>query len=262
MTNSFDLGLADLALNLSNSCSALMPRSLLDIITDICSILGNIAICAISFYPLYIYHWSKKIKIYNYYYSVSAFFGSNLNVFISNRTLSPKTIKKIYIITENRYKFLLKDFEEPFVLEPFKMYEIKGDKVSNDIPNCITSSDNVYFLVEVDGKTKQIPFRGKAKKFNPKNSWREFEPISRDVFKVDDEIISRNVKYILTYWINDKRHIVYITASGFMNRCIIGKNWNQLPAEVLINSSKLESFFEHELADIKHHLVIIDHTRK
>lgn len=70
---------------------------------------------------------------------------------------------------------------------------------------------DIYFRLGTPEKSILVPFQGKIQKKQ------KLETITKRTIKVDDVVISEQVKYILTYWYKgkDKIHKIYITKDGF-----------------------------------------------
>ena len=80
---------------------------------------SNLAVTIISLYTAWLRFFSKNLVVLYASSSHDRFYGDTASVIIENRTFSSFTINKIYVVYNNEYKLLLKNFEEPFVIEPF-----------------------------------------------------------------------------------------------------------------------------------------------
>lgn len=210
----------------------------LDTFEKIASILGNIGIFSITAYGFWLRYFSKNIKITSIGENHSKFFGSYIGCTIMNKTLSPLVIGKIQVVSNNQYEFTVKEYKEtPLVLEPFRAYNIVGDKYSS-ISNSIDIFGDFYFKLHTLEKVLFIKCRGKIKKKARLNI------VSRRVKSFNGVIISDKVKYILAYWKKglSERHYVYITDGGFMDKQL--ENFNALPKEILGNSKEMVDVFK------------------
>ncbi len=216
-------------------------KSLFDIFESIFSILGNFGIFIITFYGFWLYHFSKKIKITDLSYTFSRFRGESRNCTIYNKTLSPKTISKISVVYDNKYILEIKNFEEPFVLEPFKAYSILGDRCSK--PTNIPICEDIYFIIDTPGKRIMVPYHGKIKKKA------KLEQVSKSTHKFNDDILGNAVKYALVYWYKGEKeqHTIYITNDGFLEQNF--RDFNLLPREILGNSKEMVNFFKQAFND-------------
>ena len=209
----------------------------LDDVEKLASILGNIGIFIITAYGFWLYHFSKKLKIISLSQDYSQFFGDNINCTIYNKTMSPKTITNISVVFDNKYLVNIKNFKEPFLLEPFHAYNILGDRYSNAIK--IPPYTNVYFKLNTPEKTLNVHFMGKILKN------KKLETITKNTIKFNEIVISEQIKYVLIYWYKgkeDKSRIIYITYDGFMDKNL--KNINVLPRDIMESSEKIKDFFK------------------
>ncbi len=208
----------------------------LDNIDKIASILGNLGIFVLTAYGFWLYHFSKNLKITSFGVNHSRFKGSCLNCSIYNKTMSPKTIKAISVVYDNKYIISLKNFDTPFLLEPFHAYNIEGKWYSVD-PK-IPRYKNVYFKLEMPEKTINVKFKGKIKKN------KVLETISTYSNSFNGEVISDTVKYALMYWFKDekKQHCVLIDENGYMDKNIL--DFNAIPENLLKDSKKMVEFFK------------------
>lgn len=230
----------DITTYLLNVCSkfcGIIQNIKLDDIEKLTSILGNLGIFIITAYGFWLYHFSKKLKITSLSRDFSQFFGENINCTIYNKTMSPKTITNISVVFDNKYLINVKNFKEPFLLEPFHAYNILGDRYSNAIE--IPPYKSVYFILKMPEKTMNVPFCGKILKN------KKLEIITKRTINFDDTVISEQVKYVLVCWYKgqaDKSKTIYITHDGFMDKNL--KNINVLPRSIMGDSEKMKKFFK------------------
>ena len=223
-------------------------KGFFDCFETIATILGNIGIFAITAYGFWLYHFSKNVKVTSYSPSYSRYFGDAINCTIYNKTMSPKIITDISIVWDNKYLMTIKKYDEPMLLEPFHSYNIAGDRYSESI--VFPMAIDIYFRLGTPEKSILVPFQGKIKKKQ------KLETITKQTIKVDDVVISEQVKYVLTYWYKgkDKIYKIYITKDGLMDKNL--RNFNVVPSEIIGNSDKMLKFFKDSFDDENWNFVI------
>ncbi len=208
----------------------------LNIIESIASILGSLGVFILTAYAFWLYHFSKKIKVTSLSPSSSMFFGYSFNFTIINKTMSPKNIQEIIAVFDNKYQVKIKKFDEPFLLEPLKTYNISGNKYSA-ISTSMHSFCDTYFILDCFEKPIYVKYRGKIR--NKKS----LQTVGSICNFFDNEVLSDGVNFVLIYWHKDSKEKtkVFITDTGIMDKTIY--NFNGLPKKVVTNTESIGDFF-------------------
>lgn len=110
---------------------------LLNNINVILQIFSNICIVCITLYTAYLQFWSKSIKVLGYSYHSTMFYGDSAILQLRNESLSPVSIKCIYMVFYNQQKILFKKYEEPFLVEGRHCFRVEMDPISESVPELV-----------------------------------------------------------------------------------------------------------------------------
>lgn len=201
----------------------------------------------IAIYTFYRTFISKKIKFLAYCHGSSVWDGDNISVSIQNFTLSTMAIKKVSMIVDDKYSILVKEYNEPLILEPLKSINI----ISNNFTkNELLSSSNFLdmskkLFIEVGENTIVAKIKKHRKK---KYNISAYQPSTNISCYSNGRLITENMKYIV-YLLKNKiiAKEIIILKNGSMNCTIDGGN--AIPSEALQNTETLKLFFENLIND-------------
>lgn len=192
-------------------------------------------------YQLWLQIFARKIRVLSCKPSMDSFHGDGFDIVLLNETLAPKSITKIQIVSNNKYISTIKEFEEPFILEPYKAIKISGDRYMeiktdrNQIPS------DWYFIVEIDGHEQFIKYKGKI---TEKNSDKLLPMSDTGVFRYGNTFLSKNVRAVLIYRFNRNEEYsrIFILKNGVMSNMFI--DFNGVPKEAMRDIETLRSYFD------------------
>jgi len=196
----------------------------------------------IAIYPLWLYHFSQKIKVLSFTEQLDVFHGYGIDIMLLNKTLSPKSITKIEMVKDNKYILTIKKYKTPFILEPMRTYLVTGDKYMRIALEKSPIVYDVYFIITIDGKDRLIKYRGKIIRCNEIKRWQKFERIAWETRCFGEEFLSKDVKYVLYYKNGDVYNTTLILANGFIEKSPF--YFNNFPAESVINKKSLNEFIK------------------
>lgn len=196
-------------------------------------------------YQLWLQIFARKIRVLSCTPSMDSFHGDGFDIVLLNETLTPKSISKVQIVSNNKYISTIKEFAEPLILEPYKAIKISGDRYMEIRTDRNPIPADWYFIVDVDGHTHFIKYKGEINKRNMS----KLVPMSdTGIFRYGDEFLSQNVCAVLSYNFDneDENHHIFILSNGMMSNMFF--NFNCVPKEAMCNITTLRKFFEDEFA--------------
>ena len=214
-------------------------------VLDILYLLGGLGIYVLTLYTFYLKFISKKIKCLGFSSTNHKYFGSNISTTIENLSLSNISIHKAKIVYNNKYIITIAIFDEPLILEPFKACNLKGKSFSYTSPELqdINKRD-VYLILKTSKGEIFAKFRGKI------NKKEELIVISSHTDKYNNQIMSKNVKYILCYKGNDNElKTVFIDSVGLMSDEVM--NFNAIPEKIILNRNAVKDLFKNIFEPLK-----------
>ena len=124
-------------------------------INVILQIFSNICIVTITLYTAFLQFWHKSIKFLSYTYSISKFYGETATLQLRNESLMPVSIKKIYMIFNNKQKILFKEYNPPLLVEGRHSFQVEMDAISQVVPELseVPLKDRVLFIRFTDGNS-------------------------------------------------------------------------------------------------------------
>lgn len=213
-------------------------------ISDIISFLANICILVITVYTLYLTAFCRKLKFITIGFSMSEFFGESMSVSISNNSLHAISITEIFFMKKKNgefYRINIKKFEEPLVIAPWQISNIKTDAYTyiletsgekfdnsdmhmNSVIGVDTGNDSIVWLKPY----KKAP-RMQAKRAYKKRDFKEFT-VMRKTY--GDKTLSESVKYVISLKNTDINgnmswetiFAIPFTKSILLNKTICGYN--------------------------------------
>ncbi len=135
---------------------------LLNNINVILQIISNICIVGITLYTAFLQFWHKSIKFLSYTYSISKFHGETATLQLRNESLAPVSIKKIYMIFNNKKKILFKEYNPPLLVEGRHSFQVEMDSISQVIPELseVPLKDRFLFIRFTDGNSISLFCKG------------------------------------------------------------------------------------------------------
>jgi len=199
----------------------------------------GIVAALLAAYPLWLYHFSRKVKVLSIAESRDIFHGDGINITLLNRTLSPKSITKIEIVKDNKYILTVKKYEIPFILEPMKVYLIIGDKYTYIKSPTVY---NVYFIITIDEKEQFIKHRGKMIKYKAIKRLQKLERIAYEIRYFGEETLSKNVKYALHYKNGNTYNTTLVLENGVIDKSPF--YFTAFPKEAMRDTDSLIAFIK------------------
>jgi len=202
----------------------------------------GIVAALLAAYPLWLYHFSQKVKVLSITEPHNIYHGDGIDITILNNTLSPKSITRIEIVKDNKYILTIKKYETPFILEPMRAHLVIGDKYTYIPFEKSPTVGDIYFIITIDGKERFIKYRGKIIKYNETKRWQKLERIAIEKQYLNEESISKDVKYALYYKNGDVYNTCLVLAEGFIDKSPF--YFNVFPKEVVKNKDCLEEYIK------------------
>lgn len=210
---------------------------------------ADICILLITLYTFYFTFLSQKIAILSYGKS-SGNSGDSYNVILENKTLSPIAVKKVSMIIDDRWKFIIKDYNVPLIIQPFSVELIEQEKYG-------------YMENEKYFKNKKIVFEVETSKYK---LYRKFNKkiiiVSKQMKKIlyncstitshyGDIMLFPNTKYVIDVFFNEKFiKTVQIFDSGIMVGDINGIN--AVESEYIDNINMVRDILNEVIKDTKY----------
>jgi len=201
-------------------------------------------------YPLWLYHFSRNVKVLSITESHNLFHGDGINITLLNRTLSPKSITKIEIVKDNKYILTIKKYETPFILEPMQVYLVIGDKYTYIKSPTVY---NVYFIITIDGIEQFIKHRGRIIKYKAIKRLQKLERIACETRYFGEESLSKDVKYALCYKNGDVYNTSLVLAQGFIDKSPF--YFNKFPEEAMKNTDSLVEFIKKNFPSMEFNII-------
>ncbi len=179
-------------------------------ISDIISFLANICVLVITVYTLYLTAFCKKLRFITIGFSMTQFFGESMSISIFNKSLHAISITEIFIMKKKDgqfYRTTIKKFEDPLVVNPWQISNIKMDAYTyileesgerfdhsdihmNSVIGIDTGTENMVWLKPY----KKAP-RMQAKRAYKKHDYKDFA-VMRKTY--GDKTLSESVKYVIS----------------------------------------------------------------
>lgn len=204
-------------------------------IQDCISFLADVFILLITLYTFYITFISQKIKLVSTKISEDLNVANRISVILENKTLSPQIIDNVSMIIDNNYKIVIRSFDIPLVLEPYKTCKVVSELFSytepqidfinilkNDIIIEVSTTRNKIYL-QSDNRKPKIKEKMKSIPYN----------VTKIINKYDGKFIPKNAKYALRVSNNNWSKTIFILEDGDFTDEILGCN--------KIESEKLQS---------------------
>lgn len=207
----------------------LINNGLIDEIEKVFSLASNIAITSITLYTAWLRFFSKRIDVISLGMSCSRHLGDVASFAIENKTLSNFTIYSVYIVLENKYIMQLKRFTEPFVIEPFKAYQIKSDGITDSFPinvselNTMVNTSKCYCVINTSRGQINSYFKRVKPFIKPKEA--KFTLIATEHNYFNGKALNKDVKYVLSILCESGNYKdILIDNHGFMSDALYGIN--------------------------------------
>lgn len=190
--------------------------------------LGEICLTIIGVYTFYRTFLSKRIRFLGIGFSSSRWKGESFHVDIQNWSLSAISIRKVYIVVDNDYRVLVKEYSKHFLLEPLKAIRIDSDKMSespffDETINILDKKLKLYIICS-DGKVLSANYKRKrhGNKIVSLNKKRYKTVVNSTI---DGVLYTPNIKYFI-YIIDRKgnRNVTCIDKQGCFKDNIAGHN--------------------------------------
>lgn len=216
---------------------------LLNAINIILQIFSNICIVGITLYTAYLQFWCKSIKVLGYTYTITKFYGETATLQLRNESLSPISIKSIYMVFDNKQKILFKKYEEPFLVEGRHCFRVQMDPISESVPELsefpyekrslvIQFEDgNSISLFSKKGWKRKIALWYKNYKFSRRlkknfqhelNSLKTINIVRR---KFQEKCLSSSVRFILIVKKESDIKTIFINEYGHMSEICFLNGW-------------------------------------
>ena len=208
---------------------------------------SNLAVTLISMYTACLRFFSKNLVALGVSSSHDRFYGDTASVIIENRTFSSFTINKIYVVYNNEYKLLLKKFEEPFVIEPFKACKFTSKGITQSSPidiqelsHLMTLADSYYIVETSRGNIYCTGKKQSSKKINKKA---ELTLISCHYNSFNGKVLNINASYVLSILCESGSYKdIVIDKYGLMSEDLLG--FNQLSNEAMKDFKSCCDYFK------------------
>lgn len=197
-------------------------------------------------------YFLKNIKILNWVCSTGMFDGSRIGLAIQNRSLATVSIDGIYLILDNKERFIIKhrdpliseETEMPLILKPFQSAEVFSDYYTEPI----LAKEKKYSLANYDLKLLVVfsdkSFKYFKHKHKPDKSYKytkKYELIKPQKKTIKGVTVTDYIKYVVEVIDSSGvRHIHKICEKGEINEPFYGIS--HIPVQYLENSSTLKEY--------------------
>lgn len=197
-----------------------------------------------------------KIVLHAVEGNASRWYGEQLFVVLENKSLASLTLKSIDLIIDNKYRLLVHDFKEPFILKPFEtvkigtgyihsLYTNNGKEVS--LIDFFDSEKNLLINIYSTSSKYSNLWTGKIKEKKDYFSYKQID-IIKHVF--NGIPYDKDVLYAVQYLYNGKEKTLLVDKGGFCSDDINGIN--RFPQSVLASERMLKEFLEKQFTCIKY----------
>lgn len=213
-------------------------------INIILQIFSNICIVGITLYTAYLQFWCKSIKVLGYSYHGTMFYGDSAILQLRNESLSPVSIKCIYMVFYNQQKILFKKYEEPFLVEGRHCFRVEMDPISESVPELVEVpyEERSLIIQFADGKSislfsrkgwkRKIALWYKNYKFirrlekNLQYELHKLRSINIIRRKFEGKCLSSSVRFILVIKQKSVIRTIFINKHGHMSEaCFFNGMW-------------------------------------
>lgn len=208
------------------------PQGIINGIKEIFTFASSVAVTSITLYTAWLRFIRKRIDIISLGMSFDRHFGDVAYFTLENKTLSNFTVNSIDVVLENKYIFQLKKFDEPFLIEPFKAYQIKSDGITDSYPIDITELNKMVnttkcycILYTSRGQIRSFP-----KRYKPwiKSKISDYTRIIPTHNFYNGKALNKDVKYALSILCETGKYKdIFIDAYGLMSDDLYGINMLQ-----------------------------------
>lgn len=219
---------------------------------DFIGILFGIVVSVTTLVILAKTYFLKNIKVLNWVCSTGMFDGSQIGLAIQNRSLATVSIDGIYLILDNKQRFIIKhrnpliseETEKPLILKPFQSAEVFSDYYTEPI----LAKEKKYSLASYDLKLLVVfsdrSFKYFKHKHKPDKSYKytkKYELIKPQKKTINGVIVTDYVKYVVgVIDSSGVRHIYKICEKGEINEPFYGIT--HIPVQYLKDSDTLKEY--------------------
>lgn len=224
------------------------PQGIINVIKEIFTFASNAAVTIITLYTAWLRFFRKRIDIISLGMSFNRHLGDVVSFAIENKTLSNFTIHSVDVVLESKYIMQIKKFNEPFVIEPFKAYQIVSEGITDSQPikvselNSMINTQNCYCIVQTSKGPINSYFRGNKHlvKFKKKQDYIRIT-LSRNYF--NNKALNKDTKFALSVLCESGNYKdILIDNYGFMSEDLFG--FNQLPMDTVMDFQTCYDFFK------------------
>lgn len=216
-------------------------------IKEVFTFTSNLAVTSITLYTAWLRFFRKRIDIISLGMSSDRHIGDVASFVIENRTLANFTVSSIEVVLEDKYIFQLKNFQEPFVIEPFKAYKIKSNGITDSDPvgilelNTMVNTSKCYCIVNTSRGQIKSYFKRYRPLIKPKED--NLTRITSFHNYFNGKALNKNVKYALSILCESGNYKdILIDNTGFMSDDLYGIN--KLPAETVKDFKTCYEYFK------------------
>ncbi len=219
---------------------------------DFIGILFGIVVSLTTLVILAKTYFLKNIKILNWVCSTGMFDGSQIGLAIQNRSLATVSIDSIYLILDNKERFIIKhrnplvseETEKPLILKPFQSAEVFSDYYTEPI----LAKEKKYSLASYDLKLLVVfsdrSFKYFKHKYKPDKSYKytkKYEMIKPKRKTIKGVTVTDYIKYVVEVIDSSGvRHIHKICEKGEINEPFYGIT--HIPVQHLKDSDTLKEY--------------------
>ena len=202
---------------------------LLNIVNIVLQIFSNICIVGITLYTAYLQFWCKSIKVLSCSSSKSRFYGDTITLYLKNKSLSPVSIVRIYLVFDNKSHILFKEFETPLLVHGRCSFQVEMEGIPKSISEFKEVPYDQRFLVIEFTDDYCVSAFGR-KKWNDINytlfDFYKTRKIYIKRIKFKDKYLSENVKYALYIKSDSTTKTIFIDKEGYMSEvCFDSGKW-------------------------------------